>query len=412
VTRWVALAAVLALPSAADAGGLARPNGGSPRGIGMAGAFGAIADDATCLHANPAGCAYATPGALAALELVVAPRSYVPVDEDGNRGESQDATAIAPAPVVGILFRPGGADSPVTLGVGAWNTYGGILDWEPDPAIPAINASTELVFELAAGASWAIDDRVSVGGGLRIGLGLFAVEAHDKPIGGTDSDLSASGIGVGVMAGILVRPVDALAIGLAWRSNLDVSTTGSGEILQSGTLRMVAAEHVQPWPQSASVSAAVAATDALVVAAQLDWTQWSRWEALNIHFPGNDGLDALAGTFPLDWHDAYAVRLGVQYAASHALAVRGGAYYDGNAIPDSTIERQYLDAHKLGVSAGLSIALGDRLILDVALDAVGGPARVVPRTTHGVAWPTQRNVAPGDHAGQVFTLASGLRIAL
>src|SRR5687768_14032243 len=136
------LAAILALaPATAAAGGLARPNGGSPRSVGMGGAFTAVADDPYCLHANPAGCASAVLSALASIELIFAPRSYEPADGSA----SQDANVIAPAPVLGVLFKPSGPDSAMTIGVGAWNTYGGQAHWDKGaPDIPAVNASTEL----------------------------------------------------------------------------------------------------------------------------------------------------------------------------------------------------------------------------------------------------------------------------
>jgi long-chain fatty acid transport protein len=406
VTRAALAAALLLAAGTADAGGLGRPNPGSPHAVGLGGAFGAIADDATCLHVNPSGCANAAPGWLAALELVVAPRTYKP--EDGS--PSQDATAVAPAPVIGALFKPGRADSPLTVGVGAWNTYGGMLHWErfDDPTRPALNESRELVFEVAAGAGWAANDRVSLGAAIRFGVGLFAIDATAMPV---DTELSATGIGVGASAGVTVRATDALTIGLGWRSNLDVTTSGSGtlNIVGQGP-RAVDTEHVQRWPQSASLSAAYRAGAALLLAAQLDWTQWSRFEELVIAFPGAGVPDQV---FPLDWDDVLTARLGAQYTASPRLQLRGGLVRDGNAVPDRTIERQYLDAVKYGLSAGASVALSSRLVLDLALDLVGGPSRTVADNSDETEmWPERTNRAPGEHGGQVFTLASGVRVAL
>ena len=415
MSRFLALAAALALaPAAAHAGGVGRPNGGSPRSIGMGGAFAAVADDAYCLHANPAGCAFADVGVLAALEFVYAPRTYKPTEGE-LIPDQQDAAAIAPAPVLGVLFKPGGRDSDLTVGIGAWNTFGGILSWEEvDPDMnpltalpPQITDIEELVFEVNMGAGWRINDRVAIGAGIRFGIGLFAVTAKNKPL---DADISGQGVGVGATAGLMLRPTNRVSIGVGWRSDLDVTTAGNGDLEGQPTLD---AEHVQQWPQSLSASIAFAASDALVLAGQVDWTQWSKFESLDVHFPANPMLDANTH-YELDWDDSLTFRLGGQLRASRSLLVRAGFLYDQNAVPDRTIERQYLDANKFGGSLGTSITLSKRMILDVAVDVVGGPARTVPDNSMDIPdeWGVQENVAPGEHNGQVFTLASGLRIAL
>jgi long-chain fatty acid transport protein len=417
MSRCLALALVLGISATAHAGGVARPNGGSPHSVGMGGAFAAVADDAYCLHANPAGCAFAPLGALTALEFVVAPRTYVPAEPIPGQpltGESQDATAIAPAPVLGILFKPG-RGSPVTVGVGAWNTFGGILSWKTindddtgTPTVPEITEIEELVFEVDVGVGWAINDRVAIGGAIRIGVGLFAVEATEKP---ATTSLSNQGVGIGANLGLMLRPSDKVSIGLAWHSDLDVTTSGDAELIIGATPMILGSEHVQTWPQSVSTSVAFRPSDALLVAGQVDWTQWSSYESLDITFPSNQDLNQ---HFELDWDDSLTFRVGAQYRASSKLSLRGGVLYDQNAVPDRTIERQYLDANKFGGSLGTSVRLSKRMILDVAADVIGGPARTVPDNSMDVPdeWPTQQNIAPGKHNGQVFTLATGLRIGL
>jgi len=417
MSKVLALAAVLAaIPAAAHAGGVGRPNGGSPRSVGMGGAWAAIADDAYCLHANPAGCAFAPLGALTAIELVYAPRTYKPADTEPVT-DQQDSSAFSPAPVVGILFKPGGRDSSITLGAGAWNTFGGILSWkslnDDDPATPTVAEIThinELVFELDFGAGWAINDRVAIGAALRVGIGIFGVTATAKPV---DTDLSGQGVGVGASAGLMLRPTDNLSIGLGWRSDLDVKTSGNGELVIGGAPMLLDAEHVQQWPQSLSIAAAFRPSDGVVVAAQLDWTQWSKFESLDIHFPSMESLDRQTH-YELDWDDSLTARLGAQFRAGPKLMIRAGALYDQNAVPDRTIERQYLDADKFGGSLGTSVTLSQRVILDLAADVVGGPARTVPDNAADIPdeWPQQETLAPGEHNGQVFTLATGLRIAL
>ena len=144
-----------------------------------------------------------------------------------------------------------------------------------------------------------------------------------------------------------------------------------------------------------------------MIGAQLDWTQWSRYERLIVHTSASDQ------TYDLDWSDTASARLGVGWT-SGKLALRGGVLFDQNAVPDLTIQRQYLDGNKLGVAAGGSYQVASRVIVDVTADVAGGPTRKVPDNSSTVptGWGAQVNFAPGEHAGQVFTLAAGARIAL
>jgi hypothetical protein len=88
-------------------------------------------------------------------------------------------------------------------------------------------------------------------------------------------------------------------------------------------------------------------------------------------------------------------------------AARVGAYYDTNAVPNRTIERQYLDSNKIGVSAGGSGIFGDWR-LDGAVDFTLPGTRTVRDNSGGYTFPEGNwafaNTAPGDYKGYVVTL--------
>jgi long-chain fatty acid transport protein len=403
----LAAPALLLVAATAHAGGLARPNGISARGVALGGAFTAIADDPTALHFNPAGAAWAEEGLMLGTELVYAPRTYTPIDASGMRGADQEASPLVPVPALGILIRLEDEDdipSRLTLGAGLWNTFGGSLHYDAlGTGVPAVNATDELVIEAVAGAAYEVSDALAIGAALRIGFGIFAVDAIARP---ADLDVSGFGISVGGTLGVLFRPIDAVQIGAAWRSPLTITTAGDG-IINTGNDIAVDMEHEQPWPQQASLGVAVQVAAPVRVSAQLDWTDWSRWDRLRIDFPGRENLNQ---SLPLDWSDSVALRLGGEYTASPSLVVRAGGYYDSNAVPDTTIERIYLDGDKLGVSAGASVALGAAWRIDAAADVTLPNSRVVPDNTAEVppGWTERLNAFPGEHSGSVFTLELAL----
>lgn len=408
--RALALAAVLgATPSLAAAGGLARPNLVSARGVSLGGAFVAVADDATAWHFNPAGPAFASPGVHLGGELVIAPRTYVPVDAAGNRGAEQSPdTIIAPLPALGVMARVGDR---VTLGGGVWNTYGGQLSYCDDRAAcdaehatdglsRVVDKTQNAVIELVGGLSYRVNDTLAVGASVRFGYGLFKVLGTEKPV---DSDLSASGVGVATALGAVWRASDRVTVGGAWRSALVVETSGDGQLLLPGGPLDVTVEHTQQWPQAAAIGVAVAATPTVRWSAQLDWTQWSRFERLDVSFPGNEAANQ---SFPLDWTDSYGVRSGVEWRQSARLALRGGAWFDSNAIPDYTIERQYMDRNKWGLSYGAGLGFGAWHV-DVGGDLAGvfgGAPRTVPDNSAEVGdFRSQANAAPGEYSSKLIT---------
>ncbi len=390
--KWTTSLVLVA--TSAQAGGLSRPNGISARGVGLGGAFTALADDATALYFNPGALADVEPQADAGGELVVGPRSYTPPG-----GPAQSTTVVAPVPSVGAVGRFTGGDdrpSPLTFGAGVWNTFGGKVDFTKTGQ-PALDSTQDAALEATAGAALRVSDKLAIGGAIRVGIGLFSLESTMMPF---DSSLSASGVGLGGALGAVVKPTDTIRIGVTWRSPLHISTTGSGTVVMPGGPTEEQISHDQHGPQQASLGLAVLPAPAVRLAAQVDWTQWSTVHDLAVRFPATPTLDQV---YNEAWTDNWTVRAGGEYAVSSAIALRAGAYFDSDAVPDRTIERQYLDSNKLGIAAGTSVrAAGWRV--DAAVDVVLPSTRTVPdNTTATAAFPADANKAPGDYKGTLVT---------
>ena len=403
----VGLASLL-LASPAGAGGLGRPNVISARAFGQGGAFTAVADDPSALHFNPAGLAFQPrDGFLVGGELVVNPRRYTPVTDAGGRGEDQRPhNTLNVLPTLGYTTRlpSKGVPSRLALGVGFWNTFGGSLSYDHlDDTTPALDRTQTAILELVPGLAYQVNERLAIGLAFRLGIGLFNIEATKHP---ADAEFSATGVGAGFTVGLMFRPPiagDRLTLGLAYRSPITTKTSGEGTLeLISGTPQNVTIEHDQEWPQQASVGLALKVTEKLRVSTQLDWTDWSRMNRIVIELRGLEPQ-----IFELDFHDNFAAHLGGELRASDKLELRAGYTFDSNAVPDRTIERQYLDGDKHGVAVGGGYQLSDRWRVDTAFEYVFGPVRLVEdnRAEYDAAgWSTRRNVAPGEHEGQVYTL--------
>jgi long-chain fatty acid transport protein len=409
--RELAALAAFVLPAtlaqAAHAGGLARPNVVGSRAIGWGGAYTAVADDPTALHFNPAGMALQLDDTvLVGAEGIVAPRSYKPLDADGNLGPAQSpSNAPAFLPVLGYVTRlhQDRVPSRWALGIGLWSTYGGALDYgAPDPKVKAINSTTIGLIEVVPGIAYEVNDFLQLGAAFRLGYGIFSVNATRHTAAQVEA--SSTGLGTGFTLGAMVSPTETLRLGLVWRSPINIDTKGSADIDVggTGTIQHVDASLEQNWPQQASIAAHWQVSPALALALQADWTDWSAMQGLTVV------AGPVSDTNQTDFEDSYAAHIGAQYTLSDALALRGGYTLDGNAVPDRTIDRTFLDQRKHCVAVGLGWEMREWVTFDVALESVFGPVRHVPDNSADYAGPggfgSRANVAPGDHEGQIYSL--------
>ncbi|HEY5945734.1 MAG TPA: outer membrane protein transport protein [Kofleriaceae bacterium] len=390
--------ALLLVSSTAYAGGTTRPNGISARGVGMGGAWAAWVDDPTAIFFNPGALDAMDPEVMIGGEYVIGPRKYTPIEPDGTIGAPEETTISSPVPTLGVVGRFSADDEPsrFTLGLGAWQTFGGRVSYEKT-GMPALDVTQDLCFEVNGGAAFHVSDRLAIGGAVRLGLGFFHVETTMDPF---DSNLSSNGVGVGMTWGALFRPTDRIRIGLNWRSPLRIATAGSGTVVSGGVTEQHDIRHRQNWPQQVQLGLGVLATPELKLSFQLDWSQWSQTDTIEVRFPNGGLPDQI---YPEYWKDNYTARAGAEYAFSKKVQARAGGYYDSPAVPDFSLERQYSDSHKFGVSAGASLhAAGWRF--DLAADGI------IPRTRHvsdntdevtGVS--ALANKAPGDYTGSLVT---------
>jgi long-chain fatty acid transport protein len=396
----------------------------------MGGAFVAVADDPTALHFNPAGIALLPRSSiLLGGELVIAPRRYTPVFADDRCDadpvpeicEPQEPdTAPIPLPVLGFAGRltDEGLPSRVAFGIGVWNTFGGQLEYPPfeNEELAAIVSTRNAVIEIVPGVAYEVNDVLAVGAAFRVGVGLFDTTTQAKPV---NSELHTRGVGIGATLGAMLRLPASLQLGLVYRTALTVRTTGDGEIDPPpvGDPILLEVEVLQEWPQTAGAGLAWRGSGALrglLLAAELDWADWSRLNDLRVEFPGEDSLNQ---RFLLDWDDSYSVHAGAEYAFNSAVAARAGWSYDTNAVPDATIERQFLDGEKFSYSVGASVEVRRGWRIDTAFEWLPGKVRTVPDNSDELdAWryplntspATRANSAPGEHVGDLYTIELSL----
>jgi long-chain fatty acid transport protein len=409
----LAASLVAALPATALADGLnhtGTPLGARARGLG--GAFVAVADDPTALHYNPAGLASQPESVYVDLGATYATQSFQVVANGAPVGTEQEAdAALGVIPALGYVVRPG--DGRLTLGAGLWRTFGNESNYLGG-AIPG-SVSSQL-YELVPGAAFQVSELLELGVALRFGLGTHDAEGDlaENPIRG---QASASGIGFGASFGATLRPTPALRVAASWRSGMTLQLSGDGLAVNpmptgpDDAFLPVGISIEQRWPQQAALGVAWDATEAILVSAQLDWTDWSTVDRVVYSADPLPGIpDDLSTSTLVDMEDVVAVRVGGRYVLSQAITLSAGYALTTAATQDRTSQRHYVDglSHELALGGG--IRLTDSLWLDL-----GAGLRLMNRSVPdnravftAAGWPERANRAPADYKSTTLAFETGL----
>jgi len=149
--------------------------------------------------------------------------------------------------------------------------------------------------------------------------------------------------GWGWNAGVLVRPIPQLSFGAAYRSKIKVDYDGTAKFEQrlTGNAQfdgIVASQLPQgshpvttsiEFPGSLNLGAAITLPGQLTVSGEADWTEWTKFQSLDILFPDLTGRDLHR---PTDWKNSWAYRGGLEKKFSN-FAVRAGYYRDKTPQP-------------------------------------------------------------------------------
>ncbi|MEM7051527.1 MAG: outer membrane protein transport protein [Acidobacteriota bacterium] len=355
-----ALLLAIALAAPAAASGFFRFQHGG-RATAQVGAMTARADDATAVFYNPAGIARLEGIHIAGgLDFNNATDEYT----SGSDGSLAADHVINFPPFVYVTWNNQERFGRWAFGAGLDTTYWHREDWDPVFFEPRfLNRLTELqLWELHPVAAYAIDDRWSVGGGLRYVFGSFEQ--------GVNSALEIAGDDPAVLepAEVLVdanASVDGLAFDLA--VHFETPVWGWGAVYRSpleveGDDRLERSVRDQPFTAAAQANLADLLANAgsepfdhsvelpqelrggvwfapypeLVVEINLAYQAWSDFDQ---RFSGSPA-DDLPATFldRRDWDDTLSIRIGAEGSLNESFTLFGGLALEPSPVPEDRLD--------------------------------------------------------------------------
>ncbi len=410
-TIIIVVFSLVILPSLSLANGLNLNSFGS-RAQAMGGAYVALADDFSSIFWNPAGMGFFNTMRFGVYATDIIPSGdyalSVPflgqvVNAKSESKHYLGGLAAFYYPINQQLVVGLGVFTPAGLG-SSWNGTDLAFLSYPDPASYEWSSKIAMV-SIAPSLAYRISDMISIGATFNINYAMFNINQFAKFYGVNSLGQYAeddTGWGVGGTFGLMVKPADMLSFGLTVKTPSTVSLKGTASISNLPLLGLPGSSEVSrdiTWPMIVQGGVAFKPTDRLTIAADLQWTQWSKIDKIMSDYSnslwallmGLSGRDEIV----LNWKDALQIRAGLEFMVTEAIALRAGYMYDPAPAPIENMNILLPSYNFNTITAGLGYTSGS-LQVDVGFEYLMGQSRSLDFLT----WYTNPTVygdgQPGD----------------
>ncbi len=276
----------------------------------------------------------------------------------------------------------GGKPGKWAAGIGVYTPFGATLDygtgWTGRYTLSEITLLSGFVQPTV---SYQVTEWLGVGGGFVLGVGYVDLQ-RVLPITNTTGttpgitlESESAARGYGFNAGIYLKPLEKLSVGVSYRSRVNMKVTGGqvtttnlpADPLIRASFAATKFDATLPLPSTLSIGVGLMPTEKLTLAADANFTGWSAYKSLDFSFNGPVG-GATTSSSVRRYRDAYTVRAGGQYRVLDALTVRLGGYFDKSPVRPGYITPETPDADRYAATGGASFHLGSRFDLDLGYE--------------------------------------------
>ncbi|MGI9434768.1 MAG: OmpP1/FadL family transporter [Geminicoccaceae bacterium] len=231
--------------------------------------------------------------------------------------------------------------------------------------------------------------------------------------------LEADDWGYGFNAGFLFSPTERTRFGLAYRSEINHTATGSADFTnddagiaaafnQAGLFIDTGVQADVTTPASISGGAYHEYGDQFAVMAEVAWTEWSSFQELRVDFDNPAQPDNVTTE---DWNNSFFVALGASYKPLPELTISGGIAYDESPIPDDTRTPRVPGSDRYWVSVGGRYDLTSSISLNASYSHIFMDDGTINLVTNGADENAARGNLSGVYESQIdiFTVSGTIR---
>ena len=385
----------------------------SARQLGMGHTGVALKLGAESMIFNPAGLGFSSK-ALDLTGTFTAVASQVSADVSGATYRTHNSISTPMA--FNAAFR---VYDNLQVGVSFYTPYGSSINWTRDWPGSVLSQKVNLkIYDLQPTVAWRITPKLSIGAGLMLSWGsvdlskgLVSSSTMDRALGmmaatgisqqmGIDpeyrfDDVSPasvnlkgkSDLSVGFNVGAMYDLTSRLSDGASFRSKMqmkvrsgDATVSYANEIARAvlekdlGIINTANFKASMPSPYVLTLGASYRPVDKLTLAFDAQLTGWKTYKELHIDFL-SDKLSAYDQKLPKRYCNAWAFRLGGEYALTPRLDLRAGMMVDLTPVNKEHFNPETPGMTRLGPSAGLTFRPLPRLGIDVSFMYVAGLGR-------------------------------------
>ncbi|HSZ71787.1 MAG TPA: outer membrane protein transport protein, partial [Cytophagaceae bacterium] len=222
--------------------------------------------------------------------------------------------------------------------------------------------------------SYKINDKIGVGAGFVYGIGSINLQ-KDLPV--TDANgnfgsaqLKGNANGVGFNAGIYLKPIEKLSIGITYRSQVNMKVnngTATFNVPSSTGITNGSFTSSLPLPQVVSLGIGFSPIEKLLIAADISFIGWSSYKTLEFDYSNTNTPNTVSQR---NYKNTFSYRLGAQYKVTNELKVRVGSAYEATPVQSGYVTPEVPDANRINLTAGIGYTFAEKLTVDASFTFV------------------------------------------
>lgn len=344
-------------------------------GMGLVGT--SLARDASTLFYNPGGLPFMTSNYSFAAG-VSGIRSYTTYKKAGSSMTQE--TTDNPWGTPFYFYGATKINERISAGLAINTPYGNSLSWGKEWSGRYLiqDLSLKAIF-FQPSVAFKINNMIGIGAGLVYATGDFemnkALPVYDAQ-GEGSINLKGSTSSFGFNAGIILKPIKNLNIGLDYRSSVDMKVKNADVTFDvplslQGSFPNTKVSTKLPLPANLDFGLSYNLNEKLLLAMSLNYVFWSSYDSLIFDF--KDNTPSLADSRnPRLYSDKLIIRVGAEYKVCHSLDARVGGYYDPSPVNSEFFSPETPSLNSLGLTAGLSISPNEKLSIDLSFLFISG----------------------------------------
>ncbi len=267
----------------------------------------------------------------------------------------------------------------LTAGLAVYTPYGSAVEWDQDWQGSHLvnNIDLKAIF-VQPTLSVRLGEKFSVGGGPIYVTGSVDFNRNtdrtttDEDGNRTDLTINAKGITAwGYTAGFMFNPTSKLRIGMNYRSEIimeardgDATLNDSPGYSPYDPNNKFSAD--LPLPAELTTGLSYQVTDKWLVAFDYNYTLWSVYKSLDVHFNNSNPLYLAtpASINPRNYKNSSTYRVGTQYVATDKFTFRAGWYVDESPVQDGYFAPETPRNDSMGFTGGLTYQFSQKLGVD------------------------------------------------